>query len=181
MKENNFLHKIWADPVWSKVISAIIIGILTYILKPEDVSLVDYYFKKIIIAILLFIFVMVIIAILQATKDKLNIIWLKKMFAKNKEDYVFLLWFPINKKKYNNKSYLVSHDDDITNIVSSIIIQKLRDHNILRLGDLGFFEIDTKAYDFLDKLLQQKDKYSNIIGIASKVSLEDLILKKYLK
>jgi len=177
MKEKSILLKIWTDPVWSKVISAGIIVGSTFLLKNIFPKFIEDYFQELIVSILLFISIIMIINIfLRLNKNRPNIKWLRKMMREYMDDYIFLLWFPIHKKKINPKSYIMSLGDNFSNIFSLIIIQKLRDHNILKLNGYGIFEINTKAYNCLEKLYQGLDKNNDFIDFVKNSSLEELIL-----
>jgi hypothetical protein len=177
MKENGFLKKIWTDPVWSKVISAAIIVLFTYVLKQLFPSFINNYFKETIICISLFIFVLLLINfVVILNKNKPDIRWLKNMLKNHTEDYIFLLWFPINKKVRNDKSYLMLHDDESIRMVNSIIVKKLEDHNIFEMGSYGIIEINAKAYDYLEGFYNKCNKNDEFIKTAKMRSLEDLAL-----
>lgn len=167
-KENyiSLLKKVWHDPVWSKVISWGIIGLIVIIF-----GIISFLYTKIIDLIYENLdkcpYALIIILIAIIIRDNIKILRLKKQLItkseygklwleKNHNDYPFLLWFIIRKtlKTENIDSMYMRTLSPIPHLKDRPKIRELINRQVLtlkpeRIGAYSF-EIDKNCYDCIE-------------------------------
>ena len=199
---DNWLKKIWKDPVFSKIIAAFIIWfptkIIPIIFNPNEnnkvyfiINIIQSNSKNIFI---LFILILLLIVTYYYIKEKYskktykkkvfkraNYKWLINLIRSEAKRYMFILWFPIHGQTsceiYKEYSY-----EDRTKLMSKKTFNELLEKNVIQLSTgMNYFDIilTDNAYSLIDKYIKENylhdDRMNDFINILKNSSIVDLL------
>lgn len=165
MSIRQIFRNIWNNAVWSKVISAGIVGVIGIVIaiinwtKILNCGVIIFVYAKnhyewaIIILLSIILIAMLLKRISKRPKPKkTNIRWFKKNIENIISENIFLIWFPINGVLYSSFADLST--EDRLKVVNSRKIVSLLEKNIISI-EFYSINIDKRIFDILDNSLNK--------------------------